>query len=50
MGIKNKRCKDIIAEINSAVRNFSWFAEQVSIKEQTVAYINSVIAEHNISI
>ncbi len=43
MGIKDKRCKDIINEIGTKVSDFKTFAEQVGIKEKTYSYINSVI-------
>ena len=43
MGIKQRRCKDIIGEVESAVAEFSAIAEQVHIKEKTCEYINSII-------
>lgn len=43
MGIKEKRCKEIISDIGSKVSNFKHFAEQAGIKEKTYNYINSVI-------
>ena len=43
MGIKEKRCKEIISDIGSKVSNFKQFAEQAGIKEKTYNYINSVI-------
>lgn len=43
MGIKNRRCKDIIGEIVVSVSGFAAFAEQVGIREKTYNYINSVI-------
>lgn len=43
MGIKNRRCKDIIGEIAVSVSGFAAFAEQVGIREKTYNYINSVI-------
>lgn len=43
MGIKNRRCKDIISEIAVSVSGFAAFAEQVGIREKTYNYINSVI-------
>lgn len=48
MGIKERRCKDIISEISISVNDFGTFAEQVGIKEKTVTYINSVIAANRI--
>lgn len=44
MGIKERRCKDIISEIGTVVGDFATYAEQVGIKEKTCEYINSVIA------
>lgn len=43
MGIREKRCQDIIEEIETKVSDFKTYAEQVGIKEKTYNYINSVI-------
>lgn len=43
MGIKQRRCNDIIGEVSAAAMGFLTFAEQVGIKEKTAEYINSVI-------
>ncbi|MGN0438043.1 MAG: type II toxin-antitoxin system HipA family toxin [Lachnospiraceae bacterium] len=50
MGIKERRCKDIISEISFVVSDFATFAQRVGIKEQTFTYINSVIAANKINI
>ena len=50
MGIKERRCKDIISEIGIKVRGFKSFAEKVGIKEKTYNYINSVINANMIKI
>ncbi len=50
MGIKEKRCKDIISEVGTKVSNFKSFAEQAGIKERTYHYINSVIEANMIKI
>ena len=44
MGLKPRRCKDIISEVLSAVESFSLFAEQAGISEKTYAYIDSIIS------
>ena len=44
MGLKPRRCKDIISEVLSAVESFSIFAEQAGISEKTYAYIDSIIS------
>ena len=44
MGLKARRCKDIISEVLSAVKSFSVFAEQAGISEKTYAYIDSIIS------
>ncbi|MCR5127451.1 MAG: type II toxin-antitoxin system HipA family toxin [Lachnospiraceae bacterium] len=44
MGIKERRCKDIIGEVGASVSDFGRFAEQAGIKEKTYDYINSIIA------
>lgn len=48
MGIKSKRCKDIISEIQTTVNNFRSFADQVGIQEKTVDHIESIIAENGV--
>ncbi len=50
MGIKDRRCKDIISEIGAVVSGFESFAEKVGIKEKTCEYINSVIDANMIKI
>lgn len=50
MGIKDRRCKDIINEIGVSVSKFATFAEQVGIKENTFEFINSVIDANMIKI
>lgn len=50
MGIKKRRCKDIISEIGVSVSGFATFAEQAGIKEKTYNYINSVIDVNMIKI
>lgn len=50
MGIKERRCKDIISEVSSAVSRFSSFAEHAGINEKTYAYINSVIEANGVKI
>ena len=43
MGIKEKRCKDIISEVATSVADFSRFAEKAGIKEKTYESIRSII-------
>jgi len=50
MGIKERRCKDIIGEVDLSVSNFGKFAEQAGIKEKTCDYINSIIALNRVRI
>ncbi len=50
MGIKEKRCKDIINEVKDKVLAFNIFAEQAGIKEQTYNYIHSVIQSNMINL
>ncbi|MCR5391298.1 MAG: type II toxin-antitoxin system HipA family toxin [Lachnospiraceae bacterium] len=45
MGIKERRCKDIIGEVALSVSKFRKFAEQAGIKEKTCDYINSIITD-----
>ena len=48
MGIKGRRCKDIISEVETAISDFSVIAEQVHIKEKTYEHINSIIKKNKI--
>jgi serine/threonine-protein kinase HipA len=50
MGIKNRRCRDIISEIIISVSSFTSYAEQAGVKEKTVASINAVIEANKIKI
>ena len=50
MEIKERRCKDIINEVKTAVDKFDSFAEQVGIKEKTAEFINSIIAANTVAI
>lgn len=50
MEIKERRCKDIINEVKTAVGKFDSFAEQVGIKEKTAEFINSIIAVNTVAI
>lgn len=50
MGIKERRCKDIIREVLTSVREFSVFAEQVGIKEKTCQYIHSIIEANSVNL
>lgn len=50
MGIKEKKCKDIIREIGTVVNAFDTFAELAGIRENTMADIKSVIAENRVDI
>lgn len=50
MGIKERRCKDIISEICASVSGFAEVAEQVGIKEKTTEYVCSIIAANMVEI
>ena len=50
MGIKEKKCIDLISEIATVVNAFDTFAEQAGIRENTMKYIKSVIAENKVDI
>ena len=50
MGIKERRCKDMISEVKTAVGQFGSFAEKVGIKEKTAGYIKSVIDANSVDI
>ncbi|MBQ8666583.1 MAG: type II toxin-antitoxin system HipA family toxin [Lachnospiraceae bacterium] len=48
MGIREKRCKDMINEVNNSVTDFLSIAENVGIKEKTAHYIYSTIEKNKI--
>ena len=50
MGIKEKRCKDIISKVSVSIDKFAAYAEQVGIKEKTYEYVNSVIALNRVEL
>jgi serine/threonine-protein kinase HipA len=50
MGIKTRRCRDIISEISTSVASFATYAEQAGVKEKTVAAINAVLEANMIRI
>ena len=50
MGIKERRCKDIISEVSVVVDKFVAYAEQVGIKEKTYEYVNTVIASNRVEL
>ena len=50
MGIKERRCKDIIREVLTSVREFPVFAEQVGIKEKTCQYIHSIMEANSVKL
>lgn len=50
MGIKKRRCKEIISEIGDKVMNFAVFAQKAGIKEKTYDYIYSVIEENMVKV
>lgn len=44
MGIKERRCREILSEVDAAVMRFPEFAAEAGIKEKTCEYISSMIA------
>ena len=50
MGIKERRCKDIISEVSVVVDKFVTYAERVGIKEKTYEYVNTVIASNRVEL
>ena len=48
MGIKARRCSNIISEVEAAIAEFQVIANQVHIEEKTFEYINKVINENKI--
>ena len=50
MGIKKKKCENIIAEVDAAVSNFETFAENEKIREKTYSTIQGVLQQNKINI
>lgn len=50
MGIKERRCKDIINEVGASVDDFISIAEKVGIKEKTAEYIRSIIIRNMVKL
>lgn len=48
MGMKERRCRDIISEVCAAVDGFSTIAEQLHIKEKTFEYISSILTNNRV--
>ena len=48
MGIKQRRCKEIMREVADSVDNFQVIAQRVGIKEKTCEYIDSMIAANRV--
>ena len=49
MGIKKRRCKDIISEVSASIAEFSEIAGKAGIKEKTIEYISSVITANKVN-
>ena len=43
MGLKERRCKDIIEECAEVISHFADFAKEAGLRKETVDYINSII-------
>lgn len=50
MGIKERRCKEVIGEVKATVDKFDAIAEKVGLKEKTYNYINSIIKTNSIEL
>ena len=50
MGLKERRCREIISEVGAAVDDFSSIADQVGLKEKTTEYIKSILANNKVKI
>lgn len=50
MGVKERRCKEIITEVSKSVAMFSNYAEQAGIKEKTCEYIDSILVTNSVKI
>lgn len=50
MGIKQRRCKDIISEVGASVGDFASIADSVGIMEKTTEYIDSIIKKNMVSV
>ena len=50
MGIKRKKCMDIIVKVSEVVENFEKYASEVGIKEQTYSEINTILKKNRVEI
>lgn len=48
MGIKERKCNEIINDVSTSIGRFQLFAEQAGINEKTFEYIDSIIASNRI--
>ncbi len=50
MGLKNRKCKDIIKEVSEAIEKFSYFAESAGIREEVYNYIIGIIKKNSVEV
>ena len=48
MGLKKKKCKDIISKISLIVSDFEKYAQADSIREKTYQYIKNVLDQNKV--
>lgn len=50
MGLKKKKCVDIISKVSSVVANFEQYAEKTKIKEKTFHDIKDVLNQNKVEV
>ena len=50
MGLKKKKCMDIISRVNMIVSDFQKYAEELNIREKTYADIKKVLDQNAVEI
>lgn len=48
MGLREKRCKEIIGETGKVVSRFADYAHEAGIQEKTIEYIQSILAQNKV--
>ena len=50
MGLKKKKCKDIISRISLVVSDFEKYAEEVNIREKTFCDIKKILDQNKVEV
>lgn len=50
MGLKKKKCKDIISQISLVVSDFEKYAEELNIREKTFCDIKKILDQNKVEV